>query len=75
MKILTVTDSCMVTIQERRGFHARACAKAVHVPQYETISDKLTNFDIAKKNAGENAGKIPEYPSDHFPIAVTAAIK
>ena len=50
-------------------------SRNVDIYSYETISDKLTNFDIAKKNAGENADKIPEYPSDHFPIAVKAAIK
>lgn len=47
--------------------------KGIDILSYEVVSDKACGFD-AKKRANPKA-KIPEYPSDHFPVAVRAIIK
>ena len=47
--------------------------KGVDVLSYEVVSDKASDFD-AKKEANPQK-KIPEYPSDHFPVAVRLLLK
>ena len=47
--------------------------KGIDVLSYEVVSDKATDFD-AKKRANPQK-KIPEYPSDHFPVVVRLVLK
>ena len=48
-------------------------SKDVDVFSYSVITDKLTNFDSLPPP--EKGKKNPQYPSDHFPVAVRVNIK
>lgn len=48
-------------------------SKDVDVFSYSVITDKLTNFDSLPPT--EEGKKNPQYPSDHFPVAVRVNIK
>ena len=48
-------------------------SKNVEVLSYAVITDKLTNFDILPP--APKGKENPQYPSDHFPVAIKTIIK